>query len=98
VVNLPAIVVCLVVTFILSRGSKAFGRFEIVAVGIKVLLELFIVGIGLFHLSAENFSPFVPNGFGPVFTGAATVFFAVFGYDAMSTAAEESVVGKKHMP
>jgi APA family basic amino acid/polyamine antiporter len=98
VVNLPAIVVCLVVTFILSRGSKAFGRFEIVAVGIKVLLVLFIIGIGLFHLSAENFSPFVPNGFGPVFTGAATVFFAVFGYDAMSTAAEESVDGKKHMP
>ncbi|NII50085.1 amino acid permease [Frigoribacterium endophyticum] len=98
VVNLPAIVVCLLVTFILSRGSKAFGRFEIVAVGIKVLLVLFIIGLGLFHLNAENFSPFVPNGFGPVFTGAATVFFAVFGYDAMSTAAEESVDGKKHMP
>jgi APA family basic amino acid/polyamine antiporter len=98
VVNLPAIVVCLLVTFILSRGSRAFGRFEIVAVGIKVLLVLFIIGLGLFHLNAENFSPFVPNGFGPVFTGAATVFFAVFGYDAMSTAAEESVDGKKHMP
>ncbi len=40
----------------------------------------------------------MPTGFGPVFTGAATVFFAVFGYDAMSTAAEEAEDGKKHMP
>ena len=40
----------------------------------------------------------MPSGFGPVLTGAATVFFAVFGYDAMSTAAEEAKDAKKHMP
>ncbi len=85
-------------TWILSRGSKSFGRFELVAVGLKVLLILGIIGIGVFHLHAENFSPFMPSGFGPVLTGAATVFFAVFGYDAMSTAAEEAKDAKKHMP
>lgn len=97
-VNLPAILVCLVVTFILSRGTKAFGRFELVAVGIKVLLILFIIGLGVFYIDGENYDPFLPSGFGPVFAGAATVFFAVFGYDAMSTAAEEAKDGKKHMP
>ena len=97
-VNLPAILICLVVTFILSRGTKAFGRFELAVVVIKVLLILFIVGLGIFYINAENYTPFMPSGFGPVATGAATVFFAVFGYDAMSTAAEEAKDGKKHMP
>jgi basic amino acid/polyamine antiporter, APA family len=98
VVNIPAILICLLVTFILSRGTKAFGRFELVAVAIKIVLILFIIGLGIFYIDAENYNPFMPAGFGPVLTGAATVFFAVFGYDAMSTAAEEAEDGKKHMP
>jgi basic amino acid/polyamine antiporter, APA family len=98
VVNVPAIVICLVVTWILSRGTKTFGRFELVAVGIKVVLILFIIGLGFFYINTNNYSPFMPSGFGPVLAGSATVFFAVFGYDAMSTAAEEATDGKKHMP
>jgi basic amino acid/polyamine antiporter, APA family len=98
VVNIPAVVICLLVTFILSRGTKAFGRFELVAVAIKIVLILFIIGLGVFYIDAGNYDPFMPAGFGPVLTGAATVFFAVFGYDAMSTAAEEAEDGKKHMP
>ncbi len=97
-VNLPAIVVCLLITFILSRGTRTFGRFELVAVGLKILLILFIIGLGVFYVRTENYVPFLPNGFGAVFAGSATVFFAVFGYDAMSTAAEEATDGKKHMP
>ena len=98
VVNIPAILICLLVTFILSRGTKAFGRFELVAVAIKIVLILFIIGLGIFYVDTGNYDPFLPAGFGPVVTGAATVFFAVFGYDAMSTAAEEAQDGKKHMP
>ncbi len=98
VVNLPAVLICLVVTFILSVGTKTFGRFELVAVGIKILLILFIIGLGVFYIDTGNYDPFLPAGFGPVLTGAATVFFAVFGYDAMSTAAEEAEDGRKHMP
>jgi len=97
-VNLPAIVICLLITFILSRGTRTFGRFELVAVGLKILLILFIIGLGVFYVRADNYTPFFPNGFGAVFAGSATVFFAVFGYDAMSTAAEEATDGKKHMP
>jgi APA family basic amino acid/polyamine antiporter len=98
VINIPAVAVCLLVTWILSRGSKSFGRFELIAVSIKVLLVLGIIGIGVFHINTQNFAPFMPHGFGPVLAGSATVFFAVFGYDAMSTAAEEAKDGKKHMP
>jgi APA family basic amino acid/polyamine antiporter len=98
VVNLPAILICLLVTFILSRGTRAFGRFELIAVAIKILLILFIIGLGVFYIEAGNYDPFLPAGFDPVLTGAATVFFAVFGYDAMSTAAEEASDGKQHMP
>ena len=98
VVNIPAVLICLLVTFILSRGTKAFGRFELAAVAIKIVLILFIIGLGVFYINAGNYDPFLPAGFGPVLTGAATVFFAVFGYDAMSTAAEEAEDGKKHMP
>ena len=98
IINLPAILVCLLVTWILSRGTKTFGRFELIAVGIKVLLILFIIGLGIFYINTNNYNPFFPSGFGPVVAGSATVFFAVFGYDAMSTAAEEATDGKKHMP
>jgi APA family basic amino acid/polyamine antiporter len=98
IVNVPAIVVCLIVTWILSRGTKAFGRFELVAVAIKVVLIIFIIGLGIFYIDTNNYNPFMPSGFGPVVAGSATVFFAVFGYDAMSTAAEEATDGKKHMP
>lgn len=97
-INIPAIVICLLVTFLLSRGTQTFGRFELVAVAVKILLILGIVGLGIFYINTENYNPFMPSGFGPVFTGAATVFFAVFGYDAMSTAAEEAKDGRKHMP
>ncbi|MEJ1179984.1 MULTISPECIES: amino acid permease [unclassified Pseudarthrobacter] len=98
IINIPAILVCLLVTWILSRGTKAFGRFELVAVAIKVVLILFIIGLGIFYIDTNNYNPFMPSGFGPVLAGSATVFFAVFGYDAMSTAAEEAKDGKKHMP
>ena len=98
IVNLPAIAVCLLVTFILSRGTRAFGRFELVAVAIKIGLILLIIGLGVFHVNTGNYTPFAPGGTEAVFAGAATVFFAVFGYDAMSTAAEEATDGKKHMP
>ncbi|WNV77707.1 amino acid permease [Geodermatophilus sp. DSM 44513] len=98
VVNVPAVVICLLVTVILSRGTRTFGRFELVAVAVKIALILFIIGLGVFYVDTGNYDPFLPAGFGPVLTGAATVFFAVFGYDAMSTAAEEAEDGRRHMP
>lgn len=98
VVNIPAIVVCLVVTWDPLPRHQDVRRFELAAVAIKVVLILFIIGLGIFYINTNNYNPFMPSGFGPVLAGSATVFFAVFGYDAMSTAAEEATDGKKHMP
>src|ERR687897_1028065 len=60
VVNIPAVLICLLVTFILSRGTKTFGRFELIAVAIKIVLILFIIGLGIFYINAQNYDPFMP--------------------------------------
>ncbi|RJO73608.1 amino acid permease [Nocardia panacis] len=98
VIDVFAVLFCLGTAWLLSRGIRSVGRFEIVAVGIKVALVLLIVGLGVFHINSANYHPYFPFGTGAVWTGAATVFFAVFGYDAMSTAAEESIEAKKQLP
>jgi APA family basic amino acid/polyamine antiporter len=98
VVDVFAIILCLLTAWILTRGIRSTGRFELVIVALKVLLVVVIVVLGVFHINSSNYTPYFPFGFGGVMTGAATVFFAVFGYDAMSTAAEESRDATKHMP
>lgn len=98
VIDLFAIVLCLLTAWILTRGIQSTGRFELFIVALKVLLVVVIVVLGVFHINSANYHPYFPFGFGGVMTGAATVFFAVFGYDAMSTAAEESRDATKHMP
>lgn len=97
-VDLFAMLFCLGSAFVLSRGIRSVGRFESVFVAVKVALVVLIVVLGVFHIDSANYTPYLPYGTAAVFTGAATVFFAVFGYDAMSTAAEESVDAEKHLP
>ncbi|WP_424862594.1 amino acid permease [Streptomyces sp. MMS24-I29] len=97
-VDLFAALLCLLVAYLLTLGIKNAARFETVVVALKVLVVLLVIGVGVFHVSAANYHPFFPFGVSGVFTGAATVFFAVFGYDAMSTAAEESKDAQRHMP
>ncbi|BAH51575.1 amino acid permease [Rhodococcus opacus] len=89
---------CLGTAYVLSRGIRSVGRFETIAVAIKVALVVLIIVLGVFHIDSANYTPYFPFGTAAVFTGAATVFFAVFGYDAMSTAAEESKDATKHLP
>ncbi len=97
-IDVFAVLLCLLTAFVLTRGIRSAARFEFVAVGIKVLIVVLIIVLGVFHIDAANYHPYFPFGFGGVMTGAATVFFAVFGYDAMSTAAEESKDARRHMP
>ncbi|MFK8844498.1 amino acid permease [Streptomyces sp. Ac-502] len=97
-VDLFAAVLCLLIAYLLTLGIKNAARFETVVVGLKVLVVLLVIGVGLFHIRTGNYTPFFPFGVSGAFTGAATVFFAVFGYDAMSTAAEESKDAQRHMP
>ncbi|MBX9392450.1 amino acid permease [Streptomyces sp. TRM72054] len=97
-VDLFAAVLCLFIAYLLTLGIRNAARFEMVVVVLKVLVVLLVIGVGLFHIDTANYTPFFPYGIGGAFTGAAVVFFAVFGYDALSTAAEESKDAQRHMP
>jgi basic amino acid/polyamine antiporter, APA family len=98
VVDLFAVVLCLLIAFLLNLGIKTAARFETVVVVLKVAVVLLVIVVGFFYINTDNYTPFFPFGVGGAITGAATVFFAVFGYDAMSTAAEESRDAQRHMP
>ncbi|MEU6463036.1 amino acid permease [Streptomyces sp. NPDC046976] len=97
-VDLFAVLLCLLIAWLLTLGIRSAARFETIVVGVKVLVVLLVIGVGMFHIDSANYHPFFPYGISGAFTGAATVFFAVFGYDAMSTAAEESKDAQRHMP
>jgi APA family basic amino acid/polyamine antiporter len=97
-VDLVAVLLCLLVAFLLTRGIRTGARIETVLVAVKLTIVLAVIVVGAFHITAGNFHPYFPYGFGGAVTGAATVFFAVFGYDAMSTAAEESKDAQRIMP
>jgi APA family basic amino acid/polyamine antiporter len=97
-VDLFAVLLCLLIAFVLNRGMRSAARFETWLVYLKVAIVLVVIVVGAFYIQAENYVPFFPFGLGGAFAGAATVFFAVFGYDAMSTAAEESKESQRHMP
>ncbi|WP_460859011.1 amino acid permease [Nocardiopsis coralliicola] len=97
-VNLFAMVLCLLIAYLLTRGVKSAVRFETFFVALKVAIVLVIIFVGVFFIDTANYDPFLPYGTTGVLSGAAIVFFAVFGYDAMSTAAEESKDAERHMP
>ncbi|MBD2900646.1 putative amino acid permease YhdG [Actinomadura sp. RB99] len=97
-VDLFAALLCLLLAFVLSRGTKESARFETILVVVKLGIVALVVIAGAFHISGGNFSPFLPFGIGGAISGAATTFFAVYGYDAMSAAAEESAEAKKVLP
>lgn len=97
-VDLFAVVLCLLIAFLLNLGIKAAARFETFVVAIKIAVVLLVIVVGSLHINPANYHPFFPFGISGAITGAATVFFAVFGYDAMSTAAEESRDARRHMP
>lgn len=97
-VDLFAAVLCLLIAWLLNMGIRTAARFETFVVALKVLVVLVVIAVGMFHINTANYHPFFPFGISGAFTGAATVFFAVFGYDAMSTAAEESKDAQRHMP
>ncbi len=97
-VDLFAVVLCLLIAALLTRGIRTGARAETVLVAVKVAIVVAVIVVGAFYVKSGNLSPYLPFGFGGAMTGAATVFFAVFGYDAMSTAAEESKDAQRILP
>ena len=97
-VNLPAFGIVMLITWLLLRGARESATANNIMVGIKLLvLGLFVVA-GLTHFDVNNYHPFMPNGFTGIHQGAAIVFFAYIGFDAISTAAEETRNPQKNLP
>lgn len=98
VANIPAILITLVMTFILSLGIKISSVVNIAVVILKVGVILIFVGAGLFNINFDNYTPFMPFGFDGVVTGAALVFFAYLGFDIVATTAQETKNPQRDMP
>jgi APA family basic amino acid/polyamine antiporter len=97
-VNLPAFLIVMLITWVLLLGVRESARANNVMVAVKlVALTLFVV-VGLGHINTANYHPFMPNGFTGVHHGAAIVFFAYIGFDAISTAAEETKNPQRNLP
>src|SRR5438445_730563 len=97
-VNVPAFVIVGLITWLLMLGVRESATANNIMVTIKLLvLGLFVVA-GLTHLNTANFHPFAPNGFRGIHQGAAIVFFAYIGFDAISTAAEETKNPQRNLP
>jgi APA family basic amino acid/polyamine antiporter len=100
IVNLPAVIITFVVAGLLIVGLRESATLNAVLVGIKVLALTVFVAIALPHFDAANLQPFMPYGFAEstdadgvkrgVMAAAAIIFFAFYGFDAISTAAEET--------
>ena len=100
--NLPAFIIALVITAILAIGIKESARFNSTIVVIKVAVVLFVIGLGFRYVSASNWGgdwkTFAPMGFSGIGAGAAYIFFAYIGFDAVSTTAQEAKNPQRDLP
>jgi basic amino acid/polyamine antiporter, APA family len=98
VLNLPALLIVAAVTVLLIYGIRESARANNTIVIIKVSVVMFVIAFGAFLVQPTNWHPFVPTGIGGVMSGAAIVFFAFIGFDAVSTTAEETRNPQRDMP
>jgi len=98
VMNLPAMLVVGAITIVLVIGIKESARLNAVMVFIKLSVVLGFIAVGAFYVQPANWRPFAPNGWTGIATGAALIFFAYIGFDAISTTAEEACNPQRDMP
>jgi APA family basic amino acid/polyamine antiporter len=103
IANLPAFLVVALITVILVRGVRESANSNNAMVLLKIGIIFFFIAVGMFLIKPENWTNpatggFAPNGFAGIGAGAAIIFFSYIGFDAVSTAAEESKNPKKDMP
>jgi APA family basic amino acid/polyamine antiporter len=97
-INVPAFTIVALITWLLMLGVRESARANNIMVAVKlIVLALFIV-MGAQHINTANYHPFAPNGFTGIHQGAAIVFFAYIGFDAISTAAEETKNPQRNLP
>lgn len=97
-INVPAFAIVMAITWLLLRGARESTTANNIMVAIKLAVLTLFIGVGAFHIKAANYHPFAPNGFTGIHQGAAIVFFAYIGFDAISTAAEETKDPQRNLP
>jgi APA family basic amino acid/polyamine antiporter len=106
IINFPAVFIIAVLITLLAIGVKESAKVNNIIVLIKVIVILLFVGFGISFVDAQNWTPFIPENTGKfgefgwtgIFSGAAIVFFAYIGFDAVSTAAQEAKNPQRDMP
>ena len=100
--NLPAFLIALVITAILAIGIRESAQFNAVIVIVKVSVVLFVIGLGITYINPSNWghdwASFAPYGFSGIGAGAAYIFFAYIGFDAVSTTAQEAKNPQRDLP
>jgi APA family basic amino acid/polyamine antiporter len=97
-INLPAVLIIGLLTGVLILGARESARVNAVIVIGNILVILLFIVVGITFINPVNYTPFTPFGIAGVFQGAAMVFFAYIGFDAVSTAAEETKDPQKNLP
>jgi len=106
VINLPAVALILLMTWLLVVGIKESARFNDFIVFVKIAIVLLVIAFGFKYVNQANWHPFIPDpspdgtryGWSGIVRGAAVVFFAYIGFDAVSTAAQEAKNPQRDMP
>jgi len=100
--NLPAFIIALVITAVLVVGIKESARFNAAIVTVKVGVVLFVIALGIRYIDAVNWgsswTTYAPHGFAGIGAGAAYIFFAYIGFDAVSTTAQEAKNPQRDLP
>jgi APA family basic amino acid/polyamine antiporter len=96
--NLPAFLIVMLVTWVLVRGVSESAWFNSAMVVLKLAIIGFFLAVGVFYVKPENWTPFAPHGWQGISSAAAIIFFAYIGFDAVSTAAEETKDPQRDMP
>ena len=97
-INLPAVIIILILTGVLIRGAEESARVNALIVFVKIAVILLFITIGINFINPTNYHPFTPFGISGIFQGAAMVFFAYLGFDAIASAAEETKNPGKTIP
>ena len=98
ILNLPALLITALVTWLVYRGIKESRTGSNIMVAFKLLVILAVIAIGFYYVNPANWSPFMPNHFSGVMKGVSAVFFAYIGFDAISTTAEECKNPQRDLP
>jgi len=98
VCDLPALAIVFFITYLVYVGIRESRTASNIMVGLKLLVVLLVVFVGVFYVTPSNWTPFAPNGVKGVLMGVSAVFFAYIGFDAISTTAEECKNPQRDLP